>query len=60
MQIDLKYFADNSLKKDTNNAQVVSGDWHFKELSILGNLQNVLINGGLFINNLFCGWTNAR
>lgn len=60
MQIDLKYFADNSLKKDTNNAQVVSGDWHFKELSILGNLQNVLINGELFINNLFCGWTNAR
>lgn len=60
MQIDLKYFADNSLKKDTNNAQVVSGDWHFKELSILGNLQNVLINGELFINNLFWGWTNAR
>lgn len=60
MQIDLKYFADNSLKKDTNNAQVVSGDWHFKELSILGNLQNVLINGELFINNLFCGRNKSR
>lgn len=44
--INLKYFTENSLRKDTSGLQqVVTGDWHFQDLTITGDLDNVLLNG---------------